>query len=150
MGNRYYKMDASERFWSKVDTFGPTAMSMDSNCWLWGGGTYKDGYGYFKVDQRMEMAHRWSYKYAVGDIPDGLELDHLCRIRNCVRPGHLEAVTQTVNILRGEGAAAQNARKTKCLFGHPFNKDNTYMLSSGRRRCKMCSHLTYMKRTIGE
>jgi hypothetical protein len=74
----------------------------------------------------------------VGPIPEGLTIDHLCRVRHCVNPAHLEAVSERVNILRGNGAGARNARKTHCVKGHAFTPDNLYRDYQGYRRCRRC------------
>lgn len=81
-----------------------------------------------------------SHELHKGPIPEGLVIDHLCRNRGCVNPDHLEAVTQRENILRGEGLAAANARKTHCPKGHPYSGENLYVVpSSGRRQCRICA-----------
>lgn len=87
----------------------------NSGCWLWKGAT-ACGYGYF----RHRPAHRFAYELYRGPIPEGLQLDHLCRVRSCVNPSHLEAVTQGVNLHRGETIAARNAAKTHCPKGHEY------------------------------
>ena len=101
------------RFWAKVDRHGsvPAGKPELGRCWLWTGEVNNKGYGRFKRKSRgMEVAHRFSYVTAHGEVPDGLCLDHLCRVRNCVRPSHLEAVTLSVNVLRG-----YEARRGQCL-----------------------------------
>lgn len=111
-------ISAVERFWAKVCDTG--------DCWLWTASLDSFGYGLFKVDRKTQKAHRWSYAYHVGPIPDGLTIDHLCRVRNCVRPDHLEAVTQKENTAR--------ARKTHCIRGHEFTDGNTHWV----RTCRAC------------
>ena len=86
----------------------------------------------------MALAHRFAYETFVGPIPEGLTIDHLCRIRHCVNPEHLEAVTDRVNILRGEGISAQHARATHCPQGHPYDLINTYVAPDGDRDCRDC------------
>lgn len=81
--------DDERRFWSKVDASG--------DCWEWTGGRTDTDYGLFNVDRRMVKAYRFSYELLVGPIPDGLEIDHLCRMRHCVNPDHLEPVTRSEN-----------------------------------------------------
>jgi len=90
-----------ERFWSKVEK--------TVSCWLWTASTRR-GYGQFVINNKPTPAHRFAYEQLVGDIPRGLQLDHLCRVRNCVNPEHLEPVTSRENILRGEGICAVAAR----------------------------------------
>ena len=122
-------MTAAERFWAKVDRSG--------ECWLWTAAT-ANGYGRFRWRGRASFAHRVVYELEVGPIPEGLQIDHLCRTRNCVNPSHLELVTQAENIRRG----APYKRKTHCHRGHPFNDENTARLTGrGRveRRCRACS-----------
>lgn len=85
----------AERFWSKVDKIDP------EGCWLWTAGRDEKGYGTFRLTRgKMTKAHRWSYIDAFGDHAPGLELDHLCKTRACVRPDHLEPVTHRENIRR--------------------------------------------------
>lgn len=81
------------RFWAKV--------TKTDTCWLWTAVTLPNGYGLVTINKRKIYVHRWSYEATKGPIPDGLVIDHLCRVRNCVNPDHLEAVTNQVNILRG-------------------------------------------------
>lgn len=105
------------------------------DCWEWRGAIKKKtGYGSFAVDgtKRIE-AHRASYLIAKGPIPQGLEIDHICRHRWCVRPSHLEAVSHKENLRRGD----TNAEKPTCKRGHPFNDANTYHVH-GRRWCRVC------------
>ena len=123
-----------ERFEAKVTKTG--------TCWLWGACVRSDGYGWFSVGGRSMAAHRYAYEQYVGPIPDGMALDHLCRVRRCVNPRHLEAVTDRVNILRGRGRAAENAKKTHCGNGHPLSGDNLkpWHLQRGKRKCRACSN----------
>jgi hypothetical protein len=86
------------------------------------------------------MAHRWAYESEVGPIPIGLTLDHLCKVRRCVRPDHLEAVTLQENLLRGLTFQASNAAKTRCPRGHPYTAQNTRH-HCGSRHCKTCEWL---------
>ncbi len=109
----------------------------ETECWEWAGTRFR-GYGMIGVrGLENRRAHRVSYETFVGPIPDGLTIDHLCRNRGCVNPAHLEPVTNKVNVLRGVGPTAVNARKTHCCRGHEFTPENT-LLSSGRRYCRAC------------
>ena len=125
------RIGSEDRFWAKVDKTG--------ECWLWIGSCNHKGYGVFRVAGRLVKAHRFAYELLVGPIPDGLTLDHLCRVRRCVNPAHLESVTNYENILRGDSFSARNAVKTHCPHGHPYDDANTYVSPSGRRSCRECS-----------
>lgn len=123
------------------------------NCWNWIGEISPSGYGQLRVKNKSWRAHRFVYTILVGDIPTGLELDHLCRNRRCVRIEHLEPVTRRENILRGVGFIARNARKTHCLRGHPYSGYNlTYTKGRGRygkpelrfRLCRKCHAIRSM------
>lgn len=123
------------RFWTKVDVSrGPTA------CWLWTGALTDRGYGVrFRLDNgEREAPHRIAFSLLVGPIPDGLQLDHLCRTRACVNPAHLEPVTCQENLLRGQTWAAFNARKTHCIHGHALDEANTRITPEGHRACRAC------------
>ena len=120
------------RFWVKVDKSGT------NGCWLWTAKINRYGYGDFGLKKRLVKAHRFAYTVTRGPIPDGLTLDHLCRVRNCVNPNHLEAVTQRVNTLRSESLSAQRARRTHCPAGHPYDEANTYVTKKNERMCRAC------------
>jgi len=122
----------SARFWKWVDK--------TDSCWLWTG-ALRYGYGRFVVGGRngkVLMSHRFAYEEIKGVVPEGLQLDHLCRVRNCVNPDHLEPVTQKVNILRGESPSAKQARQTHCIHGHLLSGDNLYEGKNNHRGCKIC------------
>lgn len=110
----------------------------DSPCWVWQRGKNAAGYAYLTVEGKSVRAHRYFYEQAVGSIPEGLTLDHLCRVRACVNPNHLEAVPIRTNVLRGENPPAKNARKTHCAHGHPYDDENSYVDGRGHRVCRAC------------
>ncbi len=113
-----------ERFWEKVHR--------TDTCWNWTAYKNTKGYGRFAVEaSRQVLAHRLAWEWENGPVPDGLELDHLCRNRACVNPDHLEPVTHTENVRRSAAA------RTHCRNGHPFDEGNT-ALSQGHRRCRTC------------
>ena len=120
-----------------------TKIEYRGECWLWTGAINANtGYGAFSVKLpnnkwNQRGAHRIAYAHWVGPIPVGLWLDHLCRVRRCVNPKHLEPVTPRENILRGEGSSADRARQTHCLRGHEFTPENTYR-PQGTRQCREC------------
>jgi hypothetical protein len=107
------------------------------DCVLWRGRLSPEGYGVVWISGRQRYAHREAYEHVNGQIRNGLEIDHLCRNRACVNPGHMEPVTRKENILRGESPAAKNARKAECHVGHPFTPENTYPRRNGRE-CIQC------------
>ena len=128
-----------ERFWTKVD--------FTDTCWLWLGAKYPCGYGEFALPgNNIRGAHRVAYEFCIGPIPKGLTLDHLCRIRHCVNPWHLDAVTLAENILRGRSPSAMHARQTHCIHGHPFDEANTYYYPSGGRGCRACRRIYHRQR----
>jgi hypothetical protein len=113
----------------------------ESGCWLWVGQTSADGYGKVTVAKRSWRAHRLIYTIVRGGIPDGMQLDHLCRVRNCVNPDHLDPVDARTNLLRGETLAAANAAKESCKNGHPLAGDNLAVYADGQRRCRECARI---------
>ena len=121
-----------DRFWPKV--------RLDiAGCWLWQGAIGSDGYGRIRGDDGItKRPHRVAWELAVGPIPDGLQLDHLCRVRACVRPSHLEVVTNRENTLRGTSPIADHARATECGRGHVYSDATTAYTRSGKRRCLIC------------
>ncbi len=112
-------------------------------CWYWTAASSKGpGYGVIRpTSSRKQLhAHRVMYELVAGPIPDGLQIDHLCREPRCVNPAHMEAVTQRVNVLRGTSPIAEQARRTHCLRGnHPLSGDNLSVNKRGERRCRTCT-----------
>lgn len=140
-----------ERFEDKV------MVDPNSGCWLWTACIAPNGYGLFhnSETQMLEGAHRFSYKAFRGEIPNGLNLDHLCRVRACVNPHHLEPVTHAENVRRGlspamftKAAIERGHAKTHCPSGHPFSEENTYIYNSPtgpHRACRICRRAAVTK-----
>ena len=111
-------------------------------CWDWTACKDKDGYGSFSVNGKSIRSHKFSYELYNGEIPKGLQLDHLCRNRDCINPIHLEPVTAQENIKRGLSGKINNynKQKTHCPQGHKYNIQNTYRdLSRNNRHCIICT-----------
>lgn len=134
-----------------IDRFAEKVALRDDGCLEWIGGKAGEGYGYFYTGPAAPgahgrvYAHRWAYEYAVGPIPDGLQLDHLCSNRACVNPDHLEPVTPLENVRRSAG----NGSKTHCPSGHPYSGDNlrTYRAV---RFCRACQRAYDRRRRATE
>lgn len=116
-------------------------------CWHWVGAKLQSGYGRFKVASKVVQAHLASYEHFIGPVPEGLELDHLCRNRACVNPFHLEPVTRSENVLRGDGPLVTRLRhqqRTHCPKGHPYDEKNTYLWQHPKgymlRDCRACTN----------
>lgn len=123
----------------------------ENGCWEWTAALKDNGYAAFQVMRNTEIlcryGHRFSHEAFIGPIPDGLQIDHLCRNRRCVNPEHLEAVTCRVNLLRGETVTARRAAVTHCPKGHAYDADNTYTRPGrGGRDCKICRRLRKRKK----
>lgn len=130
---------AEDRFWPKVQ--------VTQGCWLWIGGRDMHGYGhfYFGPDDGQGGSHRFSWELRNGPVPAGMHLDHLCRVRHCVRPDHMEVVSNRENVLRGVGPSAENARKTHCKRDHEFTPENTGRNKAGNRYCRECERAKWTR-----
>jgi hypothetical protein len=116
-----------------------------STCWLWRGAFCGSKpywrYGQVWIQGQNRIVHRVLYELLKGPILEGLQIDHLCRVTECVNPHHLEAVTGRTNTLRGNTIPARNAKKTTCPQGHPYSKINI----NGRRCCRICEKVAWTK-----
>jgi len=110
-----------------------------NSCWEHKNNSNGDGYVAIEHLGQRKLVHRVAYEHFIGPIPEGLEIDHLCRNRRCFNPQHLEAVTKKENVMRGIGACALHARKTQCKQGHPYDDSNTLRRANGQRWCKICN-----------
>lgn len=110
-----------------------------NGCWHYRGSHVGDGYVRIRFRGKPTAGHVVAWTLLRGPVPDGLELDHLCRNRRCVNPAHLEPVTHRENVLRSPIAnAAINARKSECIRGHAFTPENTIIQCGGKRACRTC------------
>lgn len=123
----------AERLWTRL-------VRSPSGCWEWTG-SGSDGYGLVRVDGRTVPAHKAVYELLVEPVPEGLQLDHLCRNRRCCNPAHLEPVTPLENTRRGMGHGSE----THCPSGHPYSGENL-AVSGGRRKCRTCKRVAERER----
>lgn len=127
------------RAWPKINRNGPIPDFRPDlgPCWVWTG-ALNGGYGAMQVDGHQRRVHRVVWETIKGPIPDGLTLDHLCRVRHCVNPDHLEPVTSGENWRRGYHAHAVAMRNGTCTRGHPLTPETTRRTSNGYYRCVVC------------
>lgn len=134
-----FRTSAIDRFWAKI--------KVDiNNCWLWQGKLNDSGYGKMRINGKDMRIHRFAYELYKAKIPKGLVLDHLCRVRNCANPEHLEPVTRAENTRRGTAwktSGDYSRNKTHCPQGHPYSGENLKVRKQGKgkyqhRQCKTC------------
>ncbi|MDQ3295105.1 MAG: HNH endonuclease [Myxococcota bacterium] len=129
-----------DHFWSKCTP------EPNSGCWLWVAADTK-GYGRFSIRRASVYAHRHAFSVLVGEIPDGLELDHRCRTPLCCNPDHLEPVTHQVNCARSPTIGRTKIAPSHCSAGHPYDDANTiYRRSRVGRVCRQCSRASWARR----
>lgn len=114
------------------------AKTMAATCTVWIGATNSKGYGLIAVNGRIELAHRVAWEAENGPIPDGMVIDHLCRVRNCVRVSHLELVTSAENTRRGRAVVALRVGEA-CTNGHEIQSEaDLYRRATGAVECRVC------------
>ena len=128
------RLTPDDAFFSKIDRTGA--------CWLWTAGqvgrdaSQGNGYGLFYVSSGRVLAHRWSYERFRGQIPAGMQIDHLCKVKRCVNPDHLEVVTPHENMMR-QSSLPFETRRTECVNGHDITGENRYEWR-GLVKCRQC------------
>lgn len=128
----------NERLFAKVE--------MTESCWLWKGTINRDGYGKITVKRGSYLGvHRLSYMLFKGDIGEGLTIDHLCGVKNCINPDHLEAVTAQTNWRR---SPLHPYNRTHCPQNHEYTEENTYLTNCGKRQCRTCNRLRMARRAL--
>jgi hypothetical protein len=146
MPRQYIRGTPAERIWARL-----RRPNVPDACWEWQGARTAAGYGVLQLkERRLILVHRFIYEQVVERIPDGYDIDHLCRNPSCAYPHHLEAVTHQENARRG----LRGSLVTHCPKGHAYNETNTYFwpLGSSRRRCRACAkdqHAIYYRTHLG-
>lgn len=123
-----------DSFWAKV--------KYTETCWLWQGNMTSAGYGLTRSGGKNISAHRFIYALTKEPLIDGLQIDHLCRVKNCVNPEHLEQVTPKENVLRAipfRNKYVPSAKRSHCRQGHRYTKANTILLNVGGKICAKCN-----------
>lgn len=124
-------------WWKKHSVVNP------DDCWIWQRALTPNGYAQASYQSKMQRLHKLVWEFFNGPVPEGLELDHLCRNRSCWNPEHLEPVTHQVNMQRGD---SWWRNKTHCPLGHEYSPENTYTYPTGNRSCRICRRVTNRER----
>jgi hypothetical protein len=127
-----WKVNTRESILTEIDK------SSATGCWRYPNKPNNNGYVEIRFNTVKTVSHRLVWQFLRGPIPDAFVLDHLCRNRTCCNPDHLEIVTEQVNILRGIGNAAENAKKTHCPRGHEYSGENVIIYKDRKRHCRTC------------
>ena len=135
----YTRKPVADRFWPKV--------RKTSTCWVWTASQAGKGYGVFWDGVRQVYAHRFAFESVHGTIEPRLQIDHLCRVHNCVNPEHLEVVTNRENVLRGQHPSMVIHRAQRCARGHPYTTENVSNRTNDRH-CRICQSITKRERLI--
>lgn len=125
---------------SKLERFrGHYVVDKATGCHIWQGNK-ANGYGQFKVSRYVtRVAHRWLWQEVNGPLDPAIHLDHFhCDNRACVNLDHVRPTSPRENALRADSPTSANAAKVKCLRGHPFDEENTYVTPDGKRQCRTC------------
>lgn len=135
------KADVQTRFWKHVDK--------QEHCWLWTGGVFRGGYGQFANSDGSKYAHRASYEFLVGDVPEGMQLHHTCYQRNCVNPAHLVPMIPHEHIRIHKPLGGTGYHKTHCKRGHELAGANVYENPvHHKRQCKTCQRVRYQEKIL--
>ena len=131
-----------DRFRVKLDFWGPETDRVPTRCWVFVGANSggKRPYGVTWDGKRRVKAHRYVWTVANGEIPDGMEIDHLCKTTMCARLSHLELVTRRENVMRSDAPGPRAVRTNRCKRDHEFTPENTINRSDGYRECRKCSN----------
>ncbi len=130
------------RFWSKC------TLDHHRGCWLWIGRMGRGGYARWTMGQQCWAGHKFAFLRLRGSYDETLELDHLCRVRHCVNPAHLEPVTHTENVRRGVSVIAEHMKKATCIRGHEFEVLPATSARAGRRLCRVCMNAKATERSL--
>ncbi len=130
-----------KRLWEKANK--------TETCWLWTAYINKFGYGVIGTyDKKTALAHRVSFELTKGPIPEGLEINHLCEVKNCINPDHLEAITRAEHILKTDFQGGKYQKnKTHCVNGHSFQETDVYITKEGHRKCRACGRAADKRRS---